>query len=425
MPEFISPTLQIILISGGLGVFIGYLIARLLAQQQIQQLSVDKARLETELEGDQEHYENQLALLHEARDSLTQHFAVLSQKALRQNNSLFLRLADQNLKLQQHRAHSEIDKRQQAIDNLISPIRDALKRTEQQIQQIEKERQKSFGALSEQLQSLNTSEIHLRAETQNLVHALKRPDVRGRWGEMTLKRLVELAGMVEYCDFDEQVKTDTANSLLRPDMIIRMPDHRELIIDAKAPLDGYLSAIDATSDEEKRAAIKRHARNLRERMKSLAGKSYWSQFKNSPDFVILFLPGDQFLSAALEQDAQLMEDSMKNHIVLATPSSLMALLRAVAFGWKQSVFSENAETIRHIGEDLYQRIATLTEHFEKLGKSLGSSVEYYNKTLGSLERQLLPGARKMTELGIQPKKKVVEIKPIEQSARVPQPKTEK
>lgn len=419
MPEFITPTLQTILLSGGLGILIGYLIARLLAQQQIQQLSVDKARLETELEGDQEHYENQLALLHEARDSLTQHFAVLSQKALRQNNSLFLRLADQNLKLQQHRANSEIDKRHQAIDNLITPIKDALNRTEKQIQDIEKERQKSFGALSEQLQSLNTSELNLRSETQNLVNALKRPDVRGRWGEMTLKRLVELAGMVEYCDFDEQVKAHNDGNLLRPDMIVRMPDHRELIIDAKAPLDGYLSAIDAVTDDDKLTAMKRHARNLRERMKSLAGKSYWSQFKNSPDFVILFLPGDQFLSAALEQDAQLMEDSMKHNVVLATPSSLMALLRAVAFGWKQSVFSENAETIRHIGEDLYQRIATLTEHFEKLGRNLSNSVECYNKTLGSLERQLLPGARKMTELGIQQKKKIVATTPIEQTVRAP------
>ena len=416
---FANPIVQTALIVAVIGLLIGYLLARLNSQREIRLLSIRNARLETELEGDQEHYEEQLALLHDARDSLTRHFAALSQQALKQNSGLFLKLAGQNLKLQQHRASSELESRQQSIDSMLTPIKEALERTEKQIRHIEQERKSAYGALSQQIETLARSEMDLRSETHNLIHALKRPDVRGRWGEMTLKRLVELAGMVEFCDFDEQAQTDSDDNQLRPDMIVRMPDQRELIIDAKAPLDGYLAAIDADAEEQQQAALVRHARNLRERMKTLAGKRYWAQFKKSPDFVVMFVPGDQFLSSALSLDPQLMEDAMKNHVVLATPSSLMALLRAVAFGWRQSVFSENAEKIRDLGEELHQRIATLTEHFHKLGKSLNNSVENYNKTLGSLERQLLPGARRMAELGIQAKKPAAELTPVEKTTRPP------
>jgi len=420
LDSLLSPIILTAFLSGALGLLIGYLITRLNGQHEIHSLSIQNARLETELEGDEEHYEEQLALLHDARDSLTQHFAALSQQALKQNSSLFLKLAGQNLKLQQHRASSDLESRQQSIDVMLTPIKEALERTEKQIRHTEEERKTAYGALSQQIETLAQSEVDLRDETHSLIQALKRPDVRGRWGEMTLKRLAELAGMVEFCDFDEQVQTDSGENQLRPDMIVRMPDQRELIIDAKTPLDGYLAALDADSDEEKQAALERHARNLRERMKALSSKTYWAQFKRSPDFVVLFIPGDQFLSAALSLDSQLMDDAMKKHIILATPSSLMALLRAVAFGWRQSVFSENAEKIRDLGEELYRRIATLTEHFQRLGKSLNSSVEYYNKTLGSIERQLLPGARRMTELGIQEKKSPATLTPVEQTTRPPQ-----
>ncbi|HFD86952.1 MAG TPA: DNA recombination protein RmuC [Gammaproteobacteria bacterium] len=409
--------LQTAVIAAILGLIIGYLIARLKAQREIQQLSVTIARLETELEGDAEHYESQLALLHEARDSMAQHFAMLSQKALSRNNSLFLRLADQNLKLQQHRTQTELDKREQAVDELIAPIKASLERTEQQIQAIEKERKQSFGELSAQIRQLAQTESSLQSETRNLVHALKRPDVRGRWGEMTLKRLVELAGMVEHADFAEQVSHQSEQQRFRPDMIIRMPDHRELIVDAKTPLSAYLAAIDAENDELRDMALKKHARNLRERMKELAAKQYWAQFENTPDFVVLFIPGDQFLTAALEQDPNLLEDSLRNNIVLATPSSLIAMLRAVAFGWRQARFSANAEQIRTLGEELYTRISTLTEHFARLGQSLNSSVDHFNKAIGSLEKQLIPSARKMHELGISAKKDPAAIEPLEKVTR--------
>ena len=410
---------QSIVLAAGVGMLVGYLIARLLAQREIQQLNVTIARLETELEGDAEHYKEQLALLHQARDSLTRHFAVLSHKALKQNNSLFLQLANQNLKLQQHRAQSELERKQQEVDALITPIREALARTEAQIEKIERERQKSFGELSSQIRQLAESEGRLQTETQNLIQALKRPDVRGRWGEMTLKRLVELAGMVEYADFDEQVSTSAEGRRSRPDMVIRMPDQRELIVDAKTPLAAYLEAVDAKDDGERKAALQRHAKNLRDRMRELSSKQYWNQFRNSPDFVVMFVPGDQFLNAALEHDPALLEDSLRQNVILTTPASLIAMLRAVAFGWRQATFSANAEQIRELGENLYQRIATLTEHFARLGQSLDSSVEHFNKAIGSLERQLIPSARKMHELGISAKKKPAPTPPVETRTRPP------
>ena len=410
---------QGIVLAAGVGMLVGYLVARLLAQREIQQLNVTIARLETELEGDAEHYREQLALLHQARDSLTRHFAVLSHKALKQNNSLFLQLANQNLKLQQHRAQSELERKQQEVDALITPIREALARTEAQIEKIERERQKSFGELSSQIRQLAESEGRLQAETQNLIQALKRPDVRGRWGEMTLKRLVELAGMVEYADFDEQVSTSAEGRRSRPDMVIRMPDQRELIVDAKTPLAAYLEAVDAKDDGERKAALQRHAKNLRDRMRELSSKQYWNQFRNSPDFVVMFVPGDQFLNAALEHDPALLEDSLRQNVILTTPASLIAMLRAVAFGWRQATFSANAEQIRELGENLYQRIATLTEHFARLGQSLDSSVEHFNRAIGSLERQLIPSARKMHELGISAKKKPAPTPPVESRTRPP------
>lgn len=413
----IDATTQSIILAAALGILIGYLIARLRAQREIQQLHIELARLETEQENETEHHAEQLKLLHEARDSMARHFAVLSHKALKQNNSLFLQLANQNLKLQQHRAQSELDRKQQAVDALIAPINEALRRTEQQIQQIEKERQHAFGELTAQIRQLAESETQLQAETQHLVHALKRPDVRGRWGEMTLKRLVELAGMVEHVDFHEQVSCGNDEQRLRPDMVIRMPEHRELIIDAKTPLAAYLEAIDASDDIQRKAALQRHAKNLRERMKELSAKRYWAQFDKSPDFVVLFIPGDQFLTAALEQDPTLLEDSLRNNIVLTTPASLVAMLRAVAFGWRQAKFSQNAEEIRILGETLYQRISTLTEHFSRLGQSLNSSVDHFNKAIGSLERQLIPSARKMHDLGIAAKKPPAPLDPTDKTAR--------
>ena len=259
----------------------------------------------------------------------------------------------------------------------------------------------------------------LQQETRNLVQALRRPEVRGQWGELTLKRLAELAGMVEHADFIEQESTESEGGMLRPDMVIHLPDQRAIIVDAKTPLDAYISATEATNDDERLQQLERHARNVRKRVKELAAKSYWSQFEESPDFVVLFIPGDQFLSSALELDHALLEDALREKVILATPTSLVALLRAVAFGWKQQEVARNAETIREVGVQLYDRIATFSGHLTKLGKSLGTGVDAFNKAVGSLERNVLPGARRFTEMGIHPTKALNEPTPIEKLARTP------
>jgi DNA recombination protein RmuC len=251
------------------------------------------------------------------------------------------------------------------------------------------------------------------------VQALRRPEVRGQWGELTLKRLAELAGMVEHADFIEQEQVNSETGTLRPDMVIHLPDQRAIIVDAKTPLDAYINATEADSDETRNSELERHTRNVRKRVKELAAKSYWSQFDESPDFVVLFIPGDQFLSSALERDHRLLEDALQEKVILATPTSLVALLRAVAFGWKQQEVARNAETIREVGVQLYERLATFTTHLNKVGKSLDGGIEAFNKAVGSLDRNVLPSARRFTEMGIHPKKEIVEPSSIEKLARTP------
>jgi len=260
---------------------------------------------------------------------------------------------------------------------------------------------------------MQTSQQSLAQETQNLVNALRRPEVRGRWGEITLRRLVELAGMVEHCDFQEQVHTSSDDKIIRPDMIVRMPDRRELVVDVKTPLDAYLEAAEAKDDAQRDLGLKRHARNVREHIRKLSSKAYWEQFSESPEFVILFIPGDQFLSAALNEDPDLIESALSQQIILATPTSLVALLKAVAYGWRQLALADNAEEIRRLAEDLYGRLGTFVGHLNKVGKQLSSSVDHYNRAMGSLERKVLPGARKFVELGVHPKKEIESIEPLE------------
>jgi DNA recombination protein RmuC len=260
-------------------------------------------------------------------------------------------------------------------------------------------------------------QVTLQTETRNLVTALRRPEVRGQWGEMTLRRIAELAGMVEHCDFVEQGHVNTTEGAIRPDMIIRLPEQGEIVVDVKTPLDAYLQAVEAPDDETKKTALTRHARNVSERVKELASKAYWSQFARSPAFVILFIPGDQFLTAALSEKPELLEDALRNKVILATPTSLVALLKTIAYGWRQIALAENAEEIRKLAQDLHGRLGAFTGHLAKLGKQLESSVEAYNKAVGSLERNVLPGARKFAELGVQTKKPVDDLPPIEKTPR--------
>lgn len=402
------------LLCGALGAF----IMRTRANKEYQRLESKNQQLDMSLTYEKQRYLEKIEAIEESRSQLEQSFSALSQQALQLNNKSFLDLAKEKLSQYQIKAEANLDKKEKSIETLLKPMYEALKQTESQIHNIEKERKESFGSLSQHLQSIHESQSNLRLETQNLVQALRRPEVRGQWGELTLKRIAELAGMVNHCDFYEQMQSENEDSRMRPDMVVRMPDQRELIVDAKTPLDSYLNAMQASDENVRDAALKNHARNVRERMKELSSKAYWNQFKNSPDFVVLFIPGEQFLAAALEIDPQLLEDALQNKVILATPTSIVALLRAVAFGWRQLSVAKNAEKIRELGEDLYHRLATFAEHLQKLGKHLDASVEQFNKATGSLDRQVLSGARKFTELGIEKKKAIPELKVVENTAKI-------
>lgn len=410
------PVVYFVLILFGVAALSALLAGLLVLQRQQRHNSTlreENARLGAQLDAERQNAAEKLTALEQARDQLTDTFNALSGQALRNNNEEFLRLAQENLKQFQVHADAQLQQKEQSIDNLVKPIQEALAKTELQIQAMEQARKEAYGSLSKHLETMTLTQNQLQLETRNLVQALRRPEVRGQWGELTLKRLVELAGMVEHCDFYQQETVNTGDGAQRPDMIVRLPDQREIVIDVKTPLDAYLSAMEATDDTTRRAALERHARKVRERVRELAAKSYWDQFKNAPDFVVLFIPGDQFLSAALDIDPALLEDALRQKIIMATPTSLVALLRAVAYGWRQQSVAENAERIRELGEDLYKRIGTFTEHLARLGRQLEGGVDSYNKAVGSLERQLLPGARKFVELGINPRKEMETPGPIE------------
>jgi len=407
--------LLLLIVLAGIG--FGALLAWLRAQRVIASLRERNAELNITLELERRSHEEKLASQRADRVQLNHAFNILANRALRHNNETFLKLARENLQQFQLQANNELSRKEKAVEELVNPIKAALEKTERQIHQIEKERREAYGALSKHLESLALSQQQLQQETRNLVQALRRPEVRGRWGELTLKRLVELAGMVEHCDFYQQEQTETGDGVIRPDMIIRMPDQREVVVDVKTPLDAYLGALETSDDALRRQQLERHARKVRERVRELAGKAYWKQFERAPDFVILFIPGEQFLSAALEMDRSLLEDALARKVILATPTSFVALLRAIGYGWRQERLAKNAEKIRHVGEDLYKRLQTLTDHLARLGRSLENSVTQYNRLAGSFDSRVLPGARKFTELGIDTEKMPEGVEQIEKGVR--------
>jgi DNA recombination protein RmuC len=408
--EFGAPALGAGLLLGGLIVWLVLRARQRRLQDTIQVLS-DRLKDQDALQVERD------AAFEAATSRLATAFSQLANQSLKSNSENFLRLAQENLGTQHERAKRELGEREQAVENLVKPIKDALQQSQAQISELEKSRSEAYGSIKEQLVAMRTSQQTLTQETQNLVKALRRPEVRGRWGEITLRRLVELAGMVEHCDFQEQVHTSTDEKSIRPDMIVRMPDQRELVVDVKTPLDAYLEAVEATDTVQRKLGLQRHARNVREHIRKLASKTYWEQFSKSPEFVILFIPGDQFLSAALTEDPDLIEYSLSEQIILATPTSFVALLKAVAYGWRQLALADNAEEIRRLAEDLYGRLNTFMGHMNKVGKQLASSVENYNRAVGSLERKVLPSARKFVELGIRPKKEIEQAEPLESLPR--------
>ena len=399
------------------GVLLGALVAWLILRSSKRHLEENNRLLESRIK-DQDALQQERDSAYEAATTrLATAFAELSNQSLKSNSETFLRLAEQNLGAQQERAKRDLGERELAVENLVKPIRDALQQSQKQISELEKSRSEAYGSITSHLESMQSSQKSLAQETQNLVNALRRPEVRGRWGEMTLKRLVELSGMVEHCDFQEQVHTATGDKVIRPDMIIHMPNQREVVVDVKTPLDAYIDAIEAKDDAQRDLGLKRHTQNMRKHIQDLSRKSYWDQFPQSPEFVILFVPGDQFLSAALNEDPNLIDSALSQKIVLATPTSFLALLKVVAHGWQQLALADNAEEIRKLAVDLYGRLGTFVSHLNKVGKQLNSSVDNYNKAVGSLERNVLPGARKFVELGIRPKKEIEQTESIESLPR--------
>ncbi|MDX1250986.1 MAG: DNA recombination protein RmuC [Gammaproteobacteria bacterium] len=395
---------------------LGWLIGHHRSQRHLIETAKRNAELATTLELERQATQDKLATIEKAKEQLMQNFSAASAQAMKSNSEEFLRLAKENLGQFQILAQADLEKKEKAIEGMLTPIKDALKKTEEQVRHIENERKEAYGSITKHLETMTHTQQVLHQETRNLVQALRRPEVRGQWGEMTLKRLAELAGMVEHCDFYEQEHTPTTEGAIRPDMIVRMPGGREIVVDAKTPLDAYLSAIEAPEDVRS-WHLERHARKVRDRVRELAARSYWSQFKRSPDFVVMFIPGDQFLSAALDIDRNLLEDALRQKVILATPTSFVALLRAVAYGWQQQVLAENAEQVRDLGVDLYKRLSVFTGHLARLGKHLGNSLDHYNKAVGSFERQVIPGARKFTEMGISAPKPIEELEQIEKGVR--------
>jgi len=400
---------------------IGALAAYLIENRKYNKLRDKYTHLLTTLEYEHKTAEHKEATYRETTRSLKDTFNSLAGSALKHNTAQFLQLARESMKQFEIKAEDNLNQKEKAIEGLVKPIRDALDKSESEMRRMENERKQAQGALTQHLESIAESHKLLQSETRNLVQALRRPEVRGQWGELTLKRLVELAGMVEHCDFHEQESVQTEQGQHRPDMVVRMPDKREIVVDAKTPLDAYLSAVESTDDNVRKNHLQRHARNVRARIRELSSKAYWQQFKFSPDFVVLFIPGDQFLSAALECEHSLIEDALSENVILATPTSFVALLRAVAYGWRQEVLAENAETIREVGQEMYGRLATFAEHLSKLGRSLDNSVETFNKAVGSYDSRVLPGARKFTEMGISAKKALPRVEQVERATRLIEP----
>lgn len=386
-------------------------------QEKIRTESELKAAAEARLKEAQANLEDQKKLLEEARLKLADTFNALASDALKSNNQAFITLARSTFETIQAQAKGDLETRHKAVEGLVNPLRESLNRYEKQIMDMEKTRQSAYGVLDEQLRTLAAANQQLQKETGSLATALRAPQVRGRWGEMTLRRVAELTGMSEHCDFAEQETFENETGRQRPDMIVNLPGERRIAVDAKVPLIAFLDAASAGSEADRQKHLSRYGQMVRAHMNQLAARSYWEQLNPTPTMVILFLPGESFFAAALEQDHTLSADAVEKKILLAAPTTLIAILLGVAYGWRQEQVARNAQVISDLGKQLYDRVRTFVTHFEGVGASLERSIESYNKAVGSLESRVLPSARRFKELGAAPGDEISELEPLDESPR--------
>ncbi len=386
-------------------------------QEAYTELVASRARLESTLESERKTSTEKIELVTRASEELRNAFKAMASDALKSNNSSFLVIAEETLKRFQSQARGDLEARQKAVAEMVAPVRDSLNKVDAQIQQLEVARSDAYGELRTQVQSLITTQKELQSETGNLVRALRTPNVRGRWGEIQLRRVVEIAGMLSYCDFTEQETVTTESGRLRPDLVVKLPGGKHVVVDAKTPLQAFLDAFETTDEDARRGCLANHARQVRDHMNTLSGKKYWEQFEATPEFVVMFLPGETFFSAALEQDSGLIEHGVLNRVIPASPTTLIALLKAINYGWNQEKLARNAQQISVLGKELHDRLRLLAGHITSVGTGLDRAVESYNKAVGSLESRVLVSARKFAELGASVADDIPELARIETTAR--------